>query len=53
MGLVFNKKLANNFYIKRLKWGTGINRHRAVKALTRRNIQFLKSLGLRIAPGGK
>ena len=54
MGLVFNKKSINNNYIKRLKCGTGISHRRAAKSLTRRNIQFLKSLGLRVvAPGGK
>lgn len=53
MGIVYNMKVGQG-YIKRSTCHQPISRQRTAKALTRQNIQFLKSLNLRvIARGGK
>lgn len=49
MGIVFH----GSGYIKHPPCRAVISRQRALKALTRQNIQYLKSLGLRVNPGGK
>ena len=50
MGLVFNtSKGSSKEYISDSPCRKNISRQRQVKALTRQNIQFLKSLGLKIA----
>lgn len=59
MGIIFHGKGLHNAtfhsqsYKNRTPCAPSISRQRASKALTRQNIQFLKSLGLRIAFGGK
>ena len=59
MGLVFNTNKNYNSYSSGRKYISNspcqrsISRQRQVRALTRQNIQFLKSLGLKVVPGGR
>lgn len=54
MGIIYNNynnnsiSTAKNKYIKSESWRKEISHQRQVRALTRQNIQFLKSLGLRV-----
>ena len=63
MGLVCNNGYNSGIYMKKKKhyfpqYKSGascresISRHRRNKALTRQNIKFLKSLGLKVTSGG-
>jgi len=47
MGIVHNLKFGRG-YINQTKWPKVISHRRALRALTRQNRQFLKSLGLRL-----
>ena len=49
MGIIYN----NKNYISREICPPRISRQRTVKALTRQSIEILKSLGLKVVPGGK
>ena len=49
MGIVYHGR----GYLNNTPCRKTVSRQRAAKALTRQNIQFLKSLGFRINPGGK
>lgn len=50
MGIVYNSKVGKG-YINSLPCRQTVSRHRAFKVLTRRNIQFLRSLGLKVVLG--
>lgn len=56
MGIIYNVKTGRG-YIKTTKCQPAISRRRATTALTRQNIQFLKSLKLKVVEnlprGGK
>ena len=47
MGIVFKVKTGTGYLNKR-QWSPAISHHRAVKALTRQNQQFLIRLGLKL-----
>ena len=57
MGLVFNNNSRSNFsdkqYISYPKCRATVSQQRQVRVLTHQNIRFLKSLNLKVAPGGK
>ena len=56
MGIVYNSKgfhSQTEGYKRNVSCGSSISRQRTRKALTRQNIQFLKSLGLKTVSGGK
>lgn len=48
MGIIYNSKQN----ISESTWRTPISRRRTVEALTRKNIQFLKKIGLKPVRGG-
>lgn len=52
MGIVFETKVPRINYKSEPEWRGVISRHAPLKGLTQRNIQFLKSLGLKIVAGG-
>ena len=52
MGIVYNSTSRKD-YISSEVCDPGISHRRAIKALTRQNIQFLRKIGLRVRSGGK
>lgn len=48
MGIVFRRGIVGSSYIKKPKCQKPISHHQTVRGLTRQNIQFLKSLGLKL-----
>jgi len=48
MGIIYN----SNKYISEPIWKPTISRRRTVNAITQRNIQFLKRIGLKVVRGG-
>ena len=55
MGIIYNSKQyisEPKEYISKLKWNRPISHRRTVKPLTRKNIQFLKNIGLKIVRVG-